>query len=168
MPSGTFNSKSPWFSSSKMHLCVLDIVLKTELLERLKWESSFLSHSLVKPFHPFSLCSSSDVSSLSSAVASPLWSALCLHSIIQQCQRGGCFKLPSVQRLALYETSNQTKLELKTNLCTFNVIFLVRSICKEPSRHQYYKMPADFLPSCLQGHSKAPTFCYICNKTTTP
>lgn len=55
------------------------------MLEQLNEQVSFLSRFPVKPFHLFSLCFSSAVSSLSSAVACPLWSALYLHSVNSQC-----------------------------------------------------------------------------------
>lgn len=59
------------------------------MLEQLKWQTSFPSRFPVKPCHLFSLCFSSAVSSLFSAVASPPWSGLCLHSVEPQCQKEG-------------------------------------------------------------------------------
>lgn len=107
-PKDNTNLCGPYY----MHLFVLWDVLWAGELEKLKGQASFLSRCPVMSCHLSFLCSSYAVSSLSSTVASPLWSTLCLLSVKHMCKKNRLMKtyntIPQYITVTYYHISKLT------------------------------------------------------------
>lgn len=113
-----------------MHLFLFWVVQEAAEQTALNWQASYCSHRHPHSCHLFSLCFSSAASSLSSAAASPLSTALCLLSV-ENVSQTGVVATKALITGGLFETY------FSTNPGSFNVILHARSFCKKKTRDGY-------------------------------
>lgn len=116
-----------------MHLFVLWVVWEAGGLQEPSGQASSLSRHHVKPCLPFSLCFSSAASSLSSAAASPLSSALCLLAVeVNMTQKKNV-----TTRAFISAAVNTTVIDFNTHPGPFDAVLPGRSFCKTSKRRLY-------------------------------